>query len=54
VNGGCTAEAAGLKASGPVIAAPQAIVVAKPKPKKPKGQQPYMTIQMQDAMITSW
>jgi hypothetical protein len=48
-------EAANVKGSTPVLIVPQAIMVAKPAPKKPKTQaQPYMTIKLNDALITSY
>jgi len=49
------AEAANVNRTTQVTIAPQAIVVAKPKPAKPKAQtQQYMIIKMNDAMITSY
>ncbi len=50
-----SAEAASVNRSAQVAVTPQVIVVAKPKPAKPKAQtQQYMIIKMNDAMITSY
>ncbi|MBC8037863.1 MAG: hypothetical protein H7X89_11675 [Rhizobiales bacterium] len=49
------AEAASIKRSTSVVIAPQVIVVAKPKPNKPKAQpQQYLIIKLNDALITSY
>ena len=49
------AEAASANRTPQVTVVPQVIVMAKPKPAKPKAQtQQYLIIKMNDAMITSY